>query len=192
MATLVVVPLKRFARAKARLSPVLDEAQRAQLAERLAEGVVGAAATAVGPERVLVVTDEPSVVRWAEEQGVRGLVVDGDLDAAAAAGLAAARADGCDRVLVAHGDLVHPEALVPLILAGDPLIAPDRHLDGTNVLAVPTAAPFPFAYGPASFDRHLAGAAGIGLDLRVVVDSDVALDVDTPDDLRLHPQVELG
>lgn len=192
MATLVVVPLKRFERAKARLSPVLGEAERAQLAERLAAGVVDAAASATGGDHVLVVADERSVVTWAERRGVRGVVVDGDLDAAAAAGLDAARLAGCERVLVAHGDLVHPEALVPLVAAEGALIAPDRRLDGTNVLAVPTDAPFPFAYGPGSFERHVTAAREMGLDLRVVLDSDVAIDVDTPDDLRLHPQVERG
>ena len=192
MATLVVVPLKRFDRAKARLSPALDAAARADLAERLASGVVAAAASAAGAGRVLVVADDDSVVRWAASKGVRGVVVDGDLDAAAAAGLDDARAAGAGRVLVAHGDLVHPEALLPLIEADDALIAPDRHLDGTNVLAVPSAARFPFAYGPGSFQRHVGAAERIGIRLRVVLDSGVAVDVDTPDDLQLRPEVDRG
>ena len=37
-------------------------------------------------------------------------------------------------------------------------LVPDRRLDGTNVLAVPTEAGFRFAYGAGSFGRHRAEA----------------------------------
>jgi 2-phospho-L-lactate guanylyltransferase len=189
VATLVLIPVKSFARAKARLSPALDGPARADLAERLATGVVAAVAAATDPARVVVMGDDPSVARWAEAAGVRGVTIDGDLNVAATAGLELARLEGFDRALIAHADLSHPESLARLVTADDPLIVPDRHRQGTNVLAVPTAIDFPFAYGEGSFGRHVAAAEVLGLDLRVVDDAALGIDVDTPDDLALDPEV---
>jgi len=62
-------------------------------------------------------------------------------------------------------------------------LVPDRRLDGTNVLAVPTAAGFGFSYGAGSFGRHRAEAARLGLAARLVRDPHLAWDVDLPVDL---------
>jgi 2-phospho-L-lactate guanylyltransferase len=60
---------------------------------------------------------------------------------------------------------------------------PDRHGDGSNVLAVPTGAGFSFSYGPGSFDAHRAEARRLELAFEVIDDPDLAWDVDGPDDL---------
>jgi 2-phospho-L-lactate guanylyltransferase len=62
-------------------------------------------------------------------------------------------------------------------------IVPDRRDEGTNVLAVPTATPFPFSYGPGSFARHLEEARSSGHPLRVARVPALAWDVDVPGDL---------
>jgi 2-phospho-L-lactate guanylyltransferase len=64
-------------------------------------------------------------------------------------------------------------------------IVPDRRLDGTNVLAVPTDIGFRFAYGAGSFAAHRAEALRLGQQLRIVNDSRLGWDVDLPDDLTL-------
>ena len=68
-------------------------------------------------------------------------------------------------------------------------LVPDRHRDGTNVIALPTDMPFQFAYGPGSFQRHLDSAIADGLSVRVRRDPLLALDIDTPSDL-VHPLVQ--
>jgi 2-phospho-L-lactate/phosphoenolpyruvate guanylyltransferase len=62
-------------------------------------------------------------------------------------------------------------------------VVPDRRLDGTNVLAVPTEAGFRFSYGAGSFARHRAEARARGLPARIVRDDHLAWDVDLPADL---------
>jgi 2-phospho-L-lactate/phosphoenolpyruvate guanylyltransferase len=92
---------------------------------------------------------------------------------------------GFERVIVAHADLPRATSLAHLA-DGEPqavVIVPDRHRDGSNVLVVPTAAGFRFAYGPGSFRAHAAEAERLGLGLVVVDDPDLAWDVDVPDDL---------
>ena len=61
---------------------------------------------------------------------------------------------------------------------------PDRREDGTNVLVVPAACGFEFAYGPGSFARHVAEAERLGLAVRAVRDSRLGWDVDLPEDLE--------
>ena len=46
------------------------------------------------------------------------------------------------------------------------VLVPDRHVDGTNVLVVPTAPGFRFAYGPGSFAAHQAEADRLGSQCR--------------------------
>ena len=183
MTTLVVLPVKAFDRGKARLSAVLDDAARTGLARSLAEGVVRAVLDVVPASQILVVGDDTSVTSWARGLGVPAVVAPGGLDGAARAGQSGAAADGHDRVLIAHADLLHPESLGAVIERSDPLIVPDRHGRGTNVLAVPAEPPFPFAYGLDSFERHRRAAADLGIDLTVVDDAALGMDVDTPDDL---------
>jgi 2-phospho-L-lactate guanylyltransferase (CobY/MobA/RfbA family) len=62
-------------------------------------------------------------------------------------------------------------------------IVPDRHRDGTNILSMPVDCPMPTAYGPGSFDNHVALARTVGLECDIIDDPDLALDLDTVDDL---------
>jgi 2-phospho-L-lactate guanylyltransferase len=178
----VLVPVKAFAAAKARLAPAVDQRLRSDLARTMAERVVAAAA----PLPVWVVCDDAEVAAWAigRGAGVCWRRADG-LNAAVTAGVAFLAADGVGRVVVAHADLPRAVELAPLADAtsGEVLIVPDRHGDGSNVVSVPTGRGFRFAYGPGSFRAHAAEAARLGLALRVVDDPDLAWDVDGPDDL---------
>ena len=92
-------------------------------------------------------------------------------------------------VLVAHGDLPRARALAATVIPGTLTLVPDARGDGTNVAALPTSMPFEFAYGPASFARHLAGAVAADLPVAVRRDPYLCLDIDTPSDLA-HPLVQ--
>jgi 2-phospho-L-lactate guanylyltransferase len=50
-------------------------------------------------------------------------------------------------------------------------------------MCVPTTAGFVFAYGPGSFDAHVAEAERLGLAITIVDDDSLAWDVDDPADL---------
>src|SRR5207248_8748392 len=65
----VIIPVKPFGEAKQRLSPVLDTAERAQLAERMFRHVFGVASARFGRESVLVVSRSPDVLALAQSQG---------------------------------------------------------------------------------------------------------------------------
>ncbi|MFM9112909.1 MAG: 2-phospho-L-lactate guanylyltransferase, partial [Actinomycetota bacterium] len=93
---------------------------------------------------------------------------------------------GCEWVLVTHADLVDPTPLASIVSGlhrGVVTLVPDRHEDGTNVLALDCGVAFDTHYGPGSFRAHLTEAERRGLVVEVVRDQRLALDVDEPGDL---------
>jgi 2-phospho-L-lactate guanylyltransferase len=173
----VVIPVKAFARAKARLAPALDEAARAELARRMAERVLAAA----GDLPVTVACDDDDVAAWARSLGASVAWVPGtDLNGAVTEAVAAVDAD---RIVVAHADLPKADDLAAIVGETGVVLVPDRRRDGTNVLSLPRDSGFVFQYGVGSFDRHRAEAARLGLTVSVMEPADLTWDVDEPGDL---------
>ena len=177
----VLVPVKAFRDAKARLGPVLSSPERIALAHSMADVVVRAAA----PLPVWVVCDDEDVAAWALECGLPGAVEAGPRPERCGQRRRRRPGDrGFARVIVAHADLPHATDLTWVGDTEGVTLIPDRHDDGTNVAAVPARCGFVFSYGPGSFVRHCAEARRLGLELRVVREPRLAWDVDRPDDLQ--------
>jgi 2-phospho-L-lactate guanylyltransferase len=181
----VLVPVKAFGAAKRRLADVLPAPDRAELARRMATAVIAAAR----PLTVFVVCDDDEVAGWAEAAGTQVLWRPGHgLNGAVTDGVASLAKLGFTDVLVAHADLPLARDLPRFIRPGLITLVPDRHDDGTNVIALPAALGFRFAYGPGSFRHHVAEARSHGLGVRVWREPRLGLDVDLPEDLD-EPQV---
>jgi 2-phospho-L-lactate guanylyltransferase len=197
----ILIPVKAFGDAKQRLSAEMDPDQRAELAEWMATEVLRAAA----PLPTVIVCDDPGVRRWAKRLGASiswtpGLGLNGALEQAARD--AALR--GAERIVLAHADLPFARGFSEFVdgaRENEVVICPDRHRDGTNVLSVPTRPVatgltdgYGFAYGPGSFDAHVARFASLGLAVteRVVEsltwDIDRAQDLDPPRSVGVMPQ----
>ncbi|MFZ9627889.1 MAG: hypothetical protein ACO3C1_00900, partial [Ilumatobacteraceae bacterium] len=156
----VLVPVKSFALAKARLASVLSPDDRRRLAMFTAGRVIGAAA----PHAVHVVCDDRDVAAWAEGLGAGVVWSPGTgLDGAVRGGVEHLGKLGATHVVVAHGDLVCARSFDQLALVDAVTLVPDVRGDGTNVAAVPVGAHFPFAYGPRSFERHQRMTLEFGL-----------------------------
>ena len=182
----VLVPVKAFTDAKARLATVLGNTERERLARWTAARVLAAA----GELPTFVACDDEQVAAWAIEHGAAILWHPGvGLNAAVTDSVAELRDAGVTDVIVAHGDLPRAHSLAALSQPGTVTLVPDRHGDGTNVVALPTNLDFQFAYGPGSFQRHLASAIASGHAVRVRRDPLLAADIDTPADLA-HPLVQ--
>ncbi len=185
----VVIPVKGFHAAKVRLAPALTPEERAVLARRMATGVVRAA----GTMPVLVVCEDESVCEWAAEVGATVCWTPNlGLDGAVEAGVAAAARTGVERVVIAHGDLPMATGLDHVVGRTGVLIVPDRRAQGTNVISIPAASGFRFAYGPGSSARHLAEAERLGLPVEVRTDLALGWDVDLPEDLHLPDGADLA
>lgn len=177
---MVLVPVKAFSRAKARLAPSLQPAQRAALAQAMAEHVLAAAAPLV----TAVVCDDDAVAAWAAGHGALVLPEPGrGLDGAVQTGVQRLVDAGAEEVLVVHGDLPLATDLGRLAGFDGITLVPDRKEDGTNVACVPARAGFRFSYGPGSFDRHRTEATRLGLPLRIIREPALVTDVDLPADI---------
>jgi 2-phospho-L-lactate guanylyltransferase len=182
----VLVPVKAFRDAKGRLSGVLSDEERVQLARWMASRVVAAAA----PNPVAVVCDDDAVAEWAEGVGAAVLWSPArGLNAAVGDGVGALVAEGFDSIVVTHSDLPLASDLGRLADPTRAILVPDGRDDGTNVLALPAGASITFGYGAGSFRHHLAECRRAGLDPHIVRDPLLALDVDTPADLA-DPRVQ--
>jgi 2-phospho-L-lactate guanylyltransferase len=182
----LLVPVKAFASAKARLATVLGDADR----ERLARWTSARVLAAAGELPTYVACDDETVAAWAAEHGATVLWHPGvGLNAAVNNSVGELRAAGVTDVVVAHGDLPRAHSLARLVAPGTLTLVPDRHGDGTNVMSLPTDMPFQVSYGPGSYQRHLHAAIDAGLSVRVRKDALLALDIDTPSDLT-HPLVQ--
>ena len=181
----VLIPIKAFHVAKARLSGWLSDDDRERLARFMAERVVRAA----GPLPTFVACDDDTVAAWAESLGAEvlwgpGLGLNGAIDS----GVDTVAGKGADHVIISHGDLPLADHLDRLVRPGQVVLVPDRRRDGTNVLSRPTDLDLPASYGAGSFRTHLAAALATGAPVSVRTDIRLAIDIDTIDDCR-HPLV---
>lgn len=180
MRVAVVIPVKAFGLAKGRLAGTLSPEERETLSRTCAERVVASA----GTWPVYVVCDDDAVASWARDLGAEPVHCETPgLDAAVAAGRSAAAAAGATHVVIAHADLPLARSLAHVPREGIVRLVADRHGDGTNVLSMPIDAPMTTAYGPGSCDNHVALARAAGLECEILDDPDLALDLDTVDDL---------
>ncbi len=174
-----VVPLKLGPDCKSRLAALLSPEERRQLLGQMARHVVDTLGAVEAVDEVMLLGPHGSQ-NWSRRcipDGGRGL--NAELNAVAAT---------IDQgLLVIHGDLpcVGPDDIVALLDAAEHsgcAIAPDRHGQGTNALAlrnVPSG--IAFAFGDDSFAKH---HALFGNNLAVIDHVGLACDIDTPADLE--------
>ena len=173
-----ILPLKLSADRKSRLAPVLSGKERQRLGDQMACHVITELRAVVAIDDIIMLSPRPIAdwpVRHALDQG-RGL--NAELDALAAT--------IPSHILIIHGDLplVTAQDITALVDAAEAkgcAIAPDRHGQGTNALALCTRREgFSFAFGVDSFARH---QNSLGDALATVQRTGLSCDIDTPDDL---------
>lgn len=191
MEATAIVPVKRFGAAKSRLADALSPEGRAALAEAMLADVLAALRSASRVERTLVVTGEPAAERAARAAGAEVLAdrEDSGHSHAAALGVREAVASAAECAALLPGDCPllragELDAALAELGSGAAVIVPDRHGSGTNALLLSPPGAIAPSFGPGSRERHLALAGRAGVAARVAEIPSLALDLDTPDDLR--------
>lgn len=178
MTRIVAIPVKPFDAAKQRLGDLLSDEQRAVLSMELARRTANAA-IAAGASPLILSADE-IVSEWAAGQGYDVLLDEGSsLDEAAHAATLFANNEPW---LICHADLplLRSEDLaraVGLMTRGSWVLAPSSD-GGTSLIG--GIGQFDFAFGRASFHRHLARLAH--RTVHVMTSVGTLLDLDLPDD----------
>ena len=196
-----VLPVKAWAEAKRRLSPVLSGEERQELARSMLDDLLGAIADASRIDGVLAVTSDPVAGEYLARAGCE-LVPEARRGLNRALGTAAeeltrreastmfvlpvdlplATARDLDELCARHRESRNESAGEKAARAAV-TVAPDRFGSGTNALLCSPPGCIPFRFGDGSFQAHLregerSHAATSSLEL-----DGLSLDVDHPDDL---------
>jgi 2-phospho-L-lactate guanylyltransferase len=189
----VIVPVKRLAAAKSRLSPALTARNRRLLARALLIHTLKTLRGLNGIEGILVVSKDRAVRSIAGKFGavfVREGECDG-LNRALARATDEAVGRGAEAVMVLPADL-------PLLRARDlvrvlrqarrspfVVIAPDRGERGTNLLYLSPPGIIKFSFGERSFKKHLQSSRREKIHVSVLRTLAFAQDIDRPEDLSI-------
>jgi 2-phospho-L-lactate guanylyltransferase len=187
----LVVPVKRLALAKTRLSSYGDAA-RQELALAFAIDVVAAAVEAVSISAVVVVCDDPRAAAALTEAGARVVADAPDAGLNPALEHGAARLDQDLGIATVSADLpaVRPDdldAALARVPPGGRGFVVDVAGTGTTLLAAAPGVALSPAYGPGSREVHLRSGA-----VELPGAPGLRLDVDTPDDLTAALRLGVG
>jgi 2-phospho-L-lactate guanylyltransferase len=181
-----VIPVKRLADGKSRLSAALAPDARIRLVQTMAAHVVAAAQAAPNIDHVCIVGPErlglPGDIERIDDPGE-------GLNAALSHAVAALAERGATRIVAVAGDLPqvtgHDIALLAAAPDGEIAIAPDRHGTGTNALSLPLpqASDYAFTFGRDSFSHHHGEAERLGLAIETIHSLGLERDIDEPPDL---------
>jgi len=197
MRATVVLPIKRFARAKSRLVETIGPPARAAVLRAMLADVLVALDRAREVERVILVTGEGRAEKVALEHAKRSSTplevlrdpTDHGHSEAATLGIVRAKSLGAECAALLPGDcpLLDPgelDAAMSSFAPGMVGVATDRHDSGTNGLFLSPADAIGPAFGPDSRERHLDRASRAGYRAELLDMPSLALDLDTPADLE--------
>jgi 2-phospho-L-lactate guanylyltransferase len=183
-----LLPVKAPAKAKARLAPGFDDAQRREIADALLDDALALCLSA-DFLRWWVVSEDAEVLARAADAGLETVVDPGTgLNEAIAAGVEEVLAAGarsltvipCDVPLAYRGDLVD---LLDTGATSDIVLVPSGDDGGTNGLFLSPPDLIRPAFGTGSLRSHIALAERHGYRCSILSLPRLALDIDTPADV---------
>jgi 2-phospho-L-lactate guanylyltransferase len=187
---MILIPVNILANAKQRLSSALDQEARTALAHAMLEDVAQAVAE-YGRDQVAVVTSDAFATKLALRHGfeiIRDNANRSETDAIETA-TRIVEQRGIDSTLIIPGDIPLIEAAdIRMIYEQAPVqgsvLVPSGDKRGTNAVLRRPAALYPLRFGNDSFVPHQAAAKATGYPCVVLEIANIALDIDTPEDLR--------
>jgi 2-phospho-L-lactate guanylyltransferase len=186
------VPVKEFADAKQRLSPLLTAEQRQALAAAMLEDVLAALVSAP-LAGIIVNTLDPVATGLARRYGARvvsGGARTGHTGAVAAMARILAE-EGRAAMLTVPGDIprVTADEIAAVVAARRPApsltIVPAHDERGSNAVLCAPPQVMPLRFGDDSFLPHLAAARVRGIEPSILKLPGIGLDIDQPADIRV-------
>jgi 2-phospho-L-lactate guanylyltransferase len=188
---MILVPVKNLTFAKQRLASLLDQPTRTKLAQAMLFDVLETLGTWANRPEVAIVTSDPFALELAQKFGFQIISDNANRSETDAIEMATkvSESRGADSTLVIPAD-------IPLIQAGElekilqaapdqgTVLVPATDGRGTNAAWRRPAGLFPLRFGNDSFKPHLAAALATQKPCVILELSGIALDVDSPSDLR--------
>jgi 2-phospho-L-lactate guanylyltransferase len=186
-----VVPVKSFARAKARLAPLLDDDQRQELARAMLEDVLAALGQVDELSGILLVSGDASARDIAAARGARSIddPVEEGPNAAIRLALPALRGAQADAMVVIPGDIPGIEAhelsrILRVLRDASVVLVCAARDGGTNLLGCSPIDAIEPCFGANSFARHVQVAKSAGLQPHIFAAQSLIYDIDQPEDVR--------
>ena len=197
MSTWAIIPVKPLNRAKSRLADVLTPEQRQQLAESMFRHVLETVRDVPQIIGTLVISRDSKALSIAREYEAKTVQETGtpELNSALTRATQVVASWGVESLLVLPADLplLHADDLTYMISTGrgnpSVVIATDQNRDGTNALFIRPPGIMPYAYGPGSYERHMALARTAGVKAKSFFSEQLALDIDVAGDLEAYNQL---
>jgi 2-phospho-L-lactate guanylyltransferase len=190
MNIVAVVPVKETGQAKQRLAQSLPAPVRQQLALAMFQDVLDALTAVPELAGIIVVTEDAEATRIALAYGLRVSTAgacDGHTGAVTAAGRLLATEGFGMMAMPADIPLVTPADIRRVLAShGDApafTIVPAHDLQGSNTILCTPPDAVPLRFGTDSYYPHLDAARRSGIAPREVRVSNIALDIDTPEDV---------
>jgi 2-phospho-L-lactate guanylyltransferase len=188
---MILVPVKNLAYAKQRLASVMHQAARTQLAEAMLFDVLETVARWDKRPEVGVVTNDRFALELAEHFSLEIIPDPASRSETEAIEMATrvCEARGADNTLVIPGDipLIQTSELETIFSSAPEqgsVLVPAADGRGTNAALRRPAGLFPLRFGNDSFQPHLEAARASQRPCVVLSLRGIALDIDTPADLR--------
>ncbi|MBZ0298812.1 MAG: 2-phospho-L-lactate guanylyltransferase [Anaerolineae bacterium] len=197
MSTWVIIPVKPLNRAKSRLTAVLTPEQRRQLAESMFRHVLEVVRDVPQVIGTLVISRDSKALSIARDYDAKTVQETGtpELNSALMRATQVVASWWVESVLVLPADLplVTSDDIVSMIRLGEGIpsvvIATDQNRDGTNALFMRPPGVIPYAYGPGSYQRHVAYAREAHIDVKSYYSEQLALDIDVSSDLDTYKRL---
>lgn len=187
-----VLPAKDLVDAKQRLADALSAPERRLLFRTMYEDVLSVLAEVPGLSGIAVITRDEEAAAVAKSYGAR-IITEAENQgqtAAVEAAVATLIDDSITSIMTFPGDapLITRDEIDSVLAAhGDApamTIVPAHDRRGSNCIALSPPDLIPFSFGNDSFKPHLAAARARNVDPVILDLPGIALDIDTPDDLR--------
>jgi 2-phospho-L-lactate/phosphoenolpyruvate guanylyltransferase len=188
---MILIPVKNLSNAKQRLASALDQSSRTELAQAMLSDVLEKLSSWSNCPPVSVVTSDPFAIELARSFHYEIIPDDACRSETDAIEIATHLCEqrGIKSTLVIPGDipLVTASELDQILRAAPEegtVLVPSADKRGTNAAFRSPAGLFPLRFGNDSFKPHLAAAQATGKLCTVLSLPGIALDIDTPSDLR--------
>ena len=188
-----IVPVKDLSKAKERLSSILPQDVRTDLAYAMLEDVLIALKGSRLLDRIFVVTMDRNAIKIAEGMGVEVIEEteqNGESDSVDRASIVC-KEMGAESVLVIPGDapLIKAEDIDFIVGKGmgspSVVLVPARDRMGTNAILRNPPDVIPSRFGHDSFRKHMDEAGKRDIRIESYENERIGLDIDHPDDLKI-------
>jgi 2-phospho-L-lactate guanylyltransferase len=188
---MILIPVKNLSGAKQRLAALFDQPTRTELAQAMLLDVLEALGTWRNCPEVAIVTSDPFAIRLAQQFHFSVIPDTASRSQTDAIEVATrfCESQGIESTLVIPGDIPliqswELEKILQSAPAEGSLLVRAADGRGTNAIWRRPAGLFPARFGNDSFEPHHAAAQATGRPCIVLSLPGIALDVDTPSDLR--------